>query len=195
MEFEAADVMIDIPAGAVQRGLKANLTVASFMCVKNCSYPEHISQISPILLIHPSEEVVLCKPIAVTLPHFLQADIKTGANIGVLKASINDKDNLCKFVRVPDCKVTVGLSRDGDAVATIYIQHFCFLQLYTDVSVKNEALKATYCLCRLDPRDSQRQHLRSYYYVLTYRMKSFIKVYSVYTMQEYIKRSIQLWQL
>ena len=144
-----------------------------------CTYPNDVKQISPVFMPHPSIPVDLKKPIEITIPHFLHGSVagtEIEDQIGVLKA---DHENLNAeahyfFNKVKNCRVTLGVSEEGEGVATFQVQHFCFFQLYSDSSSKERALKAAYCLCRMEPRAEQ--YPRVYYYVLTYKMKVFIQV-------------------
>ena len=178
-EYETSGLRIKIPDGAVKESVETTLTVAVVIATVPCTYPEDIKQISPVFMLHPNKKVDLKKPIEITIPHFLHGSVGSDSiegHIGVLKASEKNSKtgSQYKFNKQSDCKVHLGVNKEGEGFATFKVQHFCLFQLYSDTTVKEIAMKAAYCLCRLEPRAER--YPRVYYYVLTYKMRLFIQV-------------------
>ena len=160
-------VTITVPKGAVPEGVSASLEVATCLNIGPVEYPEGIIPISPILKLHPKEQLVLKERITVTLPHALSKGADA-TEVGVMKAT----DEHYQFQLQ---KTNVKLEeRDGCGVATFLLEHFCYVQLYSEVTDKS-VNKALYCVCPVLPETSDipmNGEPLTFYFCITYRIKA-----------------------
>ena len=176
-------VKINVPNGAVEESMEATLTVEVLINAGSaqCVYPDDVSQVSPLIMIRPSEDANLRKPIEITIPHTIHegtSNTEAQDHIGVLQANPTT-DGSYTFEKVHSCRVTLGVGqREGFATFQSQPARCCFFQLYADMHIKEKALNTTCCLCRMEPREVT--DIRIYYYVLTYKMKPFIEVGTVH---------------
>ena len=145
---------IEVPQGAVPEGCVLRLEVGMSL-YGPFQFPPDTTPIAPILMLCPQEQMVLRKPVLVTLPHIIdQASLfdVEGLGIKVVKADHQalwcSQSQQCYFEDI--ATVITFDSCEGQEYATFAISHFCFVSLRAKTE-REVALRFGYCISPLYP--------------------------------------------
>ena len=162
---------IKVPKGAVPEDCCLKLEVG--MCLHGpFLLPPGTTRVSPILMLHPQENIKLRKPIEVTLPHMIRKATKT-LDIQVIRADYKARSHY-SFC---DIKCSINMHNKGTkSYATFSLRHFSFVSLRATID-RQEALTHGYCICALCPSPSLLASSPfSYFLALTFDMDPCIEV-------------------
>ena len=174
------DITLTIPPAAIKEGHMSLDIEVAVMLSGPFVFPSNMRPISPILWICSRNKALLCKPIEITLPHFvgtLDGDESKLLGMQFMKAShyaptLPDGTRRFTFDHIGTNSSTSFTSLSGK----LKTLHFCFLCI---AAPESRALykRALYCLMRVDPIiwDISRQK-QEIYFVLSYYMKTCLKV-------------------
>lgn len=178
--ISSQDVTITIPPSAIKEGHTSLDIEVGVLLNGPFVFPPNIRPISPILWICSRNKALLCKPIEITLPHFIgNLDGEESKLLGIqfMKAShytptLPDGTRRFTFDRIGTNSTTSFTSHFGK----LKTLHFCFLCI---AAPESRALyeHASYCLTRVDPivwnLSRQKQEI---YFIVSYFMKTCLKV-------------------
>lgn len=175
------DVSLTVPSSAIKEDDATIIDMeVGLMLNGPFVFPPHVRPISPIAWICIRNKASLCKPIDITLPHFLNISNQDDAKkLGVrfMKAShharvLEDGKKRFIFDRIGNDTTTKFSSRVGK----LQTHHLCFLCIAASES-KELYKRASYCLIRVDPftwNFSTRK--REIFFIVTYNMNACLRV-------------------
>ena len=169
---------IRVPKGAVSEGCNLKLEVG--MCLRGpFLLPPDTTRISPILMVHPQENIHLQTPLEITLPHIIHKDEEIGIDdIQVIKADHQELkySSVKKYIFKDVDPKESNLKMHTKGYVTFFLTHFCFVSLQTKLS-RERAVAFGYCVCPLCPIPSQTFSGQfSYFLALTFFMEPCIEV-------------------
>ena len=172
------DISISVPAGALPPGNKLNIEVCSAIHGPFV-LPKHMRPISPILWICPQVNVVLKKPIKITLPHMIKYE--EGTDLTFMKAdhkkfsrSTDREDSHFSFEPM---KHHEGVEFD-ERCGSIYTKQFCCICLMQDI--KKSSVSNRYFLMRTQDLNWKNKTSFSIDYCIIYGLKTCMQVSAVY---------------
>jgi hypothetical protein len=173
------DITLSVPPAAIKDNATLDIEVA-VMLNGPFVFPSNIRPISPVLWICSRNKALLCKPIEITLPHFIGAlsgDEAKLLGIHFMKAShyvptLPDGTRRFTFDHIGTNSETSFASLSG----RLKTRHFCFLCIVAR-ECRSLYKRASYCLTRVDPIAwNLSRHKQEIYFVLSYYMKTCLKV-------------------
>ena len=168
---ESIGLWIDIPKGAIAKGLQLGLKVGMSLHGP-FQYPAETSSIAPILMLCPDKDITLLKPIKVTLPHNIhQATKYSLETLGIHVVKANHSTGYV-FEDISESKISLE-TREMKEYAVFSVTHFCFLSLRCDSSSKAARTK-TCCIGPMYP--SEFKFPCTYHLPITYYMDPWIEV-------------------
>ena len=163
---------VEVPEGAVPEDCHLKLEVG--MCLHGpFLLPSGTIRTSPILMLHPQENIRLRKPIEVTLPHIVSEATKKILDIRVMRADYKATDHYS----FSDIECSINMYKKGTKNYAIFsLTHFSFFSLRATIDCQ-EALTYGYCICALCPSPSPLACSPfSYFLALTFDMDPCIEV-------------------
>lgn len=179
--IKSHDITLKIPPSAIKEENASLIDLeVGVMLNGPFVFPQHIRPISPIVWICVRNKASLCKPIDITLPHFIKTlDVNDSKMLGMqfMKAdhharTLADGKKRFLFDRIGNNNTTCFKSQTGN----LQTNHFCFLCI---AALESRALyeRASYCLSRADPvtwnPSIQTQEI---HFIVSYNMETCLKV-------------------
>ncbi len=174
------DVTIKIPPSAIVENHFSMDIEVGIMLTGPFVFPQNIRPISPIIWICIRNEATLCKPVEITLPHFLKFDALDSNELGLRFMKANHRaprlfvDGSKKFVfsNIGNDDTVYFTSHRGK----LQTDHFCFLCIAAPDS-RAICERASYCLTRVEPitwnPSKQKQDI---YFIVSYSIKTCLDV-------------------